>query len=280
MWQDFNTNLDGYIALTDELHNNSQKLNDKELYKFICVLEEDIELEVDYMPLHLKANEMITLSPVHHLKFIQNNSKYIAILFNSNFYCIYGHDKEVSCNGFLFNGSSQIMKLPLSTDNFNILHNIFLMMSREMESNEFQKEEMLRTFLKQYIINYTRIARHHYHVAEDDDKSFDLIRKYFVLVDHHYKKKKMVKDYADMLNRSPKTLSNLFADNGFPSPLKIIHERIIAESKRLILYTELSVKEIGDIMGFEDSSTFSRFFKKMTNESIKEFRDKLQKEKI
>ena len=40
--------------------------------------------------------------------------EYLTFLFNSNFYCIYRHDSEVSCNGFLFNGSSRVMRLKLS----------------------------------------------------------------------------------------------------------------------------------------------------------------------
>ena len=84
--------------------------------------------------------------------------------------------------------------------------------------------------------------------------------------------KKQVQDYADLLFRSPKTLSNLFASCGVPSPLRIIHERIEAEAKRLLLYTPKSAKEISELLGFEDLSTFSRFFKKMTGESVSNFR--------
>ncbi len=85
-------------------------------------------------------------------------------------------------------------------------------------------------------------------------------------------KKKQVQDYADLLFRSPKTLSNLFASCGVPSPLRIIHERIESEAKRLLLYTPKSAKEISELLGFEDLSTFSRFFKKMTGESVSNFR--------
>jgi YesN/AraC family two-component response regulator len=50
--------------------------------------------------------------------------------------------------------------------------------------------------------------------------------------------------------------------------------KVIGEVKaqRLLLYTNKSAKEIGDILGFEDLATFSRFFKKMTGKNISEFR--------
>ena len=86
-----------------------------------------------------------------------------------------------------------------------------------------------------------------------------------------------MQDYAEMLYRSPKTLSNLFAAYGLPSPLRIIHERIEAEAKRLLLYTNKSAKEIGEILGFEDLAAFSRFFRKMAKESISEYRKKRER---
>ena len=81
---------------------------------------------------------------------------------------------------------------------------------------------MLRIILKRFIITYTRIAREKLDVGQDKEKSFDIIRRYYVLVDNHYKEKKQVQDYAEMLYRSPKTLSNLFAAYGLPSPLRIV----------------------------------------------------------
>ena len=66
---------------------------------------------------------------------------------------------------------------------------------------------------------------------------FDIIRQFYVLVDNHFKEKKQVQDYAEMLYRSPKTLSNLFSLYGLNSPLRIIHERVDAEARRLLLYT-------------------------------------------
>ena len=75
-------------------------------------------------------------------------------------------------------------------------------------------------------------------------------------------KKKQVQEYADLLNRSPKTLSNLFAAYGLPSPLRVIHERTGAEAQRLLLHTSKSAKEIAALLGFEDTAAFSRFSKK------------------
>ncbi len=139
---------------------------------------------------------------------------------------------------------------------------------------------MLRIVLKRFIITCTRIARTRFGVGRENERTFDIIRQFYVLVDQNFREKKQVQDYADMLCRSPKTLSNLFSICGLPSPLRVIHERIDAEAKRLLLYTRKSAKEISSLLGFEDLATFSRFFKKMTGESVSDYRKQTQREEL
>ena len=264
----FNTPLNGNIAMTYHYHEDAALRRDKSLYKFVWVQSGTLDIEVDHVVMHLEKDEIISLTPLHHVEVKRVEGEYLTFLFNSNFYCIYGHDKEVSCNGFLFHGSSHIMRLQLSAAQSEQLKSIIDIFAGEFGIKDNLQEEMLRIILKRFIITYTRIAREKLDVGQDKEKSFDIIRRYYVLVDNHYKEKKQVQDYAEMLYRSPKTLSNLFAAYGLPSPLRIIHERIEAEAKRLLLYTNKSAKEIGEILGFEDLAAFSRFFRKMAKESI------------
>lgn len=268
-----NTKLDGCVAVTDTLHQNKELQADKSLYKFIWVKSGSLSMEVDHIPLTIQKNEVVTLTPYHHIDKIEVNGEYLSLLFNSNFYCIFGHDDEVSCSGFLFNGSSNLMHLELTDAEAQNLSDITRLFLGEWDIHDNLQEEMLRILLKRFIIACTRIARRKFGIGNDEqEKNFDIVRKYYNLVDKHFKEKKQVQDYADMLFRSPKTLSNLFAVYGQPSPLHIIHDRIEAEAKRLFLYTNKSAKEISNILGFEDLATFSRFFKKKTGKSISDYR--------
>lgn len=270
----FHTRLEGSVMLTSSFHTSASLQKDKSLYKFIWVRSGRLVLEVDHVEMVLEKEEVVPLTPFHHLRVKQVEGEYLTLLFNSNFYCIYGHDKEVSCNGFLFNGSSRILKLQLSSVQSVMLDDIIVRLAGEYAIRDNMQEEMLRILLKRFIITCTRIAREHFSITDEQERVFELVRQFYVLVDMHYKTKKKVKEYADLLNRSPKTLSNLFMQYGLPSPLRVIHERIEAEAKRLLLYSTKSAKEIADILGFEDLSTFSRFFKKMAGENISAYRKK------
>jgi AraC-like DNA-binding protein len=52
-------------------------------------------------------------------------------------------------------------------------------------------------------------------------KQLDIVREYN-LVESNFKTKHQVADYAEMLNKSPKTLSNLFKKYNEKSPLQVI----------------------------------------------------------
>lgn len=275
-----NTRLNGNIAMTSSYHERASLQRDKTLYKFIWVQIGTLTLEIDHIPMRLEKDEIVTLTPLHHLEVKEVDGEYLTFVFNSNFYCIYGHDNEVSCNGFLFYGSSQVMRLALSAGQSSNLHDIVRIFRQESVIHDNLQEEMLRIVLKRFIITCTRIARQLFGVGQEKEKTFDIIRQYYVLVDRHFKEKKQVQDYADILCRSPKTLSNLFSTCGLPSPLRVIHDRIEAEAMRLLLYTHKSAKEISSILGFEDLSAFSRFFKKMTGESVSDYRKRVKREEL
>lgn len=275
-----NTRLNGNIAMTSSYHERASLQRDKTLYKFIWAQSGTLTLEIDHIPMRLEKDEIVTLTPLHHLEVKEVDGEYLTFVFNSNFYCIYGHDNEVSCNGFLFYGSSQVMRLALSAGQSSNLHDIVRIFRQESVIHDNLQEEMLRIVLKRFIITCTRIARQRFGVGQEKEKTFDIIRQYYVLVDRHFKEKKQVQDYADILCRSPKTLSNLFSTCGLPSPLRVIHDRIEAEAMRLLLYTHKSAKEISSILGFEDLSAFSRFFKKMTGESVSDYRKRVKREEL
>lgn len=264
--------LKGIFLLTDNFPAVQTGYDANDLYKFIWVQEGEITVVINHVEKTLSKNEIVSLSPLHDIKIKKVEGEYTGLLFNSEFYSIYKHDDEVSCNGLLFNGTSQIVHLHLPAKTSQTLHDVIDKMTDEYQLKDSLEGEMLRLLLKRFIIICTRLARKHFSNSSEKECGFDIIRQYHILVDTYFKEKKRVADYAEMLHRSPKTLSNIFASYHLPSPLKIIHERTIAEAKRILLNSPVSAKEIATILGFEHTCAFSRFFKQMTGESISDYR--------
>lgn len=277
-WTFDNTKIKGRIILTDSLHEDQALLKDKTLYKFVWVGSGEVELDIDHQQMVLKKGQLVPLSHLHHLEFVRVDGSYFALMFNSNFYCIHGNDHEVSCNGLLFHGSSHVLTFLLSAEERRKIDTLTGIMQEEFQNSDHLQDEMLRVLLKRFIILCTRIAEDRQGVVSENSFQFETIRKFHVLVDTYFKEKKQVQEYADMLNKSPKTLANILSSYHQPSAIRIIHNRIQAEAERLLLYTTKSSKEIALLLGFEDQATFSRFFKNATGLSTTEYRRQYKKE--
>jgi AraC family transcriptional activator of pobA len=73
--------------------------------------------------------------------------------------------------------------------------------------------------------------------------------------------KRKVKDFAEMLSMTPERLTDLTKNTFGKPPLKLIHEELILEIKRLIILHQLTLKEIAFELNFESQANFSAFIK-------------------
>ncbi len=80
----------------------------------------------------------------------------------------------------------------------------------EFETRDHVQGEMLRVMLKRLLIRSSRLVKNMKSVVELPDTQIELIRKFHVLVEGHFKKKHQVTDYVELLFKSPRTISNVF----------------------------------------------------------------------
>jgi AraC family transcriptional regulator, transcriptional activator of pobA len=235
------------------------------------------DLILDEMRIEMPANTFFALNVSHSFR-LERSEDAVIWQFNKGFYCIVTHDAEVSCTGLLFYGWREREAILLNeqdTHSFALLTEVF---QEEFNNRDNIQMEMLRVLLKRLIIKLTRLIRDQSPAGGLSLAELDTVRQYNLLVENNYKNIHQVQEYAALMFKSPKTLSNLFAKYSDRSPVQVIADRIFLESKRLMLYTSKSTAEIGFELGFEEPAHFSRFFKKMAGQSPTEFRRAIPKD--
>ena len=252
-----------------EQHNRDQLIN-------IIWNESDATLDmiIDDVTITLPANSLITTTYFHKVRVPKHQDSLIIFSFNKPYYCIYDHDHEVSCNGIIFFGAQHLKPIHLDKKyqkKLNLLLQVFM---DEFEYEDNVKGDMLVVLLKRLIIICTRLAKDTEQFDAIIPKNLETIRQFNFLVDMHFRQKKSVKEYADLLFKAPKTLANLFAKAGGRSPIQIIHERIVLEAKRLLTYSDKNISEITRELGYSDATTFYKLFRKLTGESPQSYRKK------
>lgn len=81
-----------------------------------------------------------------------------------------------------------------------------------------------------------------------------------------------VNHYAKLLNTTPQNLNAICRKEAEKSSSEILSEHLINESKRLLLYTDITVSEIAYRLDFKDNSHFSKYFKRHVNQTPMGFR--------
>lgn len=228
---------------------------------------------IDNQKLRLGKNCVLFLTEFHKVR--EYHFKELNVIqFNRDFYCIEQNDSDLGCKGLLFFGASSIPKIIIPkkyVQHFSMLWQIMMM---EMEENDDYKMDMLGALLKRFLILSARIYRKKNFNIVQDDGGIALIREYNYLVEQHYKKYTKVADYAKLLFKSPKTITNIFKKYIDRTPIQVINQRRLIEAKRQLLYTDTPVNLIADDLGFTDIQAFSNFFKKSTKLSPLKYRSK------
>ena len=253
---------DNFVLTNFNCEPSQALLKDKDLYKIVWCKDNAATLRIDGYELTLKQHQVIFCTPLNVMEVSMKTKGMVAFVFNKEFFCIQTHDEQVSCNGFLFFGSAQPQIVQLQEKEKQHFATLLYLFEEDLGIKDPLQGEMLRSLLKRLLILSTRMIKKELLQPDVTNAQLDTIRQYNLLVEKHFREKHKVQDYADLLFKSPKTLSNLFHKYGNKTPLMVIHDRILLEARRLLLYSDKTVDEVAYMLGYKDSGHFSKFFKK------------------
>lgn len=236
---------------------------------------EEMKIMIDKVEYNLNRNDVVFLTEYHKIDNLNLDSVRF-LRWNQSFFCPINHDNEVGSKGLLFFGATGVPIVNIMENEIKFLENYWENFSHEMSAKDKLQKDMLQSILKQILIFCARSLMKSAKYDRLEKNQIDIIREFNFLVEGHFSKHHDVAFYASKLNKSPKTLSNLFAQVSNRPPISIIHDRIMLHARRQINYTNLSIKEIAYDLGYEDIQTFSRFFKNKEGVSPIQYREKLK----
>lgn len=111
-----------------------------------------------------------------------------------------------------------------------------------------------------------------------DTRKARQIERFRQLVDERFRHSQSVAAYARDLGVSPGQLTRLCREVLDRSALQVIHDRVLHEAQRDLIYTTLPIKLLATELGFTDDAYFSRFFRKQTGLTPKTFRARALKD--
>ena len=231
---------------------------------------------VDFQDYEIKKDMLVFLAPgqVHHFNGTKRN-KGLTIKMCADFLNEGSDDESSSIMFNVFNSFSEKPYCTIEPDVAAKLDQFVHSIETEKQNtSEFGHNAMMR-----YIIKIMLIFIHRNGTIKDDESqhemkaSHKLFMRFRKLLEEQYTSIHTVKEYADQLNVSSKTLSNSVMECSGQTPLEFINKRILLESKRLLRFSNQMIKEIGYNMGFEDPSYFVKFFKRYTGYLPLDFRE-------
>jgi AraC family transcriptional regulator, transcriptional activator of pobA len=108
----------------------------------------------------------------------------------------------------------------------------------------------------------------------------EIVGHFQELVEKNFREMHEVQQYATKLEVSPDYLSKVIRKYLAVSSQEYILDKLLLEAKRLLVFTNLSSKEVAYHIHIDDPSYFGRIFKKKTGLTPNEYRDHVRKSAI
>ena len=183
-------------------------------------------------------------------------------------------EQEFDCSNQieLYQILSQSLPIRIPGDAESVLKEIIKLMIREYEGQFELRMELLRRYFRIFMIYLSRLLKTGSPAALQGQES-NLVRAFLEMLDHNFKEKKMVAEYAEKLYITPNYLNRVIKKNTGLSARHHIKQRVLLEAKRLGRYSDVGMKQIAYSLGFADSSHFSKFFKSGSGTNFSEFKN-------
>ncbi|MBA4057212.1 MAG: AraC family transcriptional regulator [Marivirga sp.] len=260
-----------------EDNSNFDHIQRNNYFSLIWITDGRGKAKADFSEYDFEKNSLFAFSPYQPFMFSEiEKIKGYAIHFHTDFFCILKHEREVSCNGILFNNIYNPPLVRIDEGTTITLKMVIEQIKTEMQNPALAQYELLLSYLKIFLITVTRLKTQQQPDANaivGDNREPFILQNLKDSIEEHFRTKHSPSNYAELLNISPKALAKITKTHFNKTLTDLIAERIIIEAKRELYLTNKPIKEIASELGYDDEYYFSRFFKTNANISPQVYRD-------
>lgn len=145
-------------------------------------------------------------------------------------------------------------------------------LDREYANPASSRDLLLRSLVSALVIWVARQEARQASAGERRDRGQSHLQAFSKLVEKHYREHLAIADYASTLGITAVHLNAVCQRLVGQNALSIVHQRLLLEAKRNLIYTTLNVSQIADLLGFSEPAYFTRFFKRLTGGTPNAFR--------
>ena len=255
-------------------HNLMPHLHD--FYSIFWIESGEAIHATEFVEYSLKADTILFVPPgLKHRMYIDQSVEGVYMLFNEGF-IQYNRTNHVPLKEYrLFNNPDFKSLITLSPAKREKLKTITGLIFDELQTPDDYSQEIALNLLHLFLSESRRIFDHQYQAYKEEPHSTPdaTIIKFKQLIEDNFTKEKNVSPYAEMLNMNPSCLNELAKRTTGITAGELIRNRVIDETKKLLYSSSISGKEIAFQLGFDDPAYFSRFFRKYTGTTLKEYRN-------
>jgi len=259
-------------------HNHMPHLHD--FYSIFWIETGEAIHATEFVEYSLGADTILFVPPgLKHRMYIDQSVKGTFIVFNEDF-IRYNRKNHVPLKEYrLFNNPDFKSLISVVPENHDKLQNITRLIVDEMQASDDYSPDIVLNLLHLFLLESRRIFDAQYQAPKEtaDSTPDTTIIRFKQLIEENYMTEKSVTPYAEMLNINPSCLNELTKRTTGITAGELIRNRVIDETKKLLYSSSRSGKEIAFELGFDDPAYFSRFFRKYTGLTLKEFRQNSRK---
>lgn len=241
-------------------------------YFCIYLFLDDIRIIVENVPYDIPGGNTVFLGPHKKIIFEQTKSEdFFVIAFSSSFYERSTKDSLFLNSQVFFNYNSDIFVSPLN--NIKEMKIIFVeSMSKFLAKDEALYISAAHNAIERLILD--ALLNIPTEEVKNDPKLDYLyhVNRFKVLLQRDFKTAKTVLYYSNELNISSRKLTEMTEYVTGKSAKQIIIDKVIAESKKELMYSTSTISQISYDMGFSDEANFNNFIKKHTGKNPSEIK--------